>query len=478
MIGEISTKLLCPHPRNPRRDLGDLTELAASIRENGIFQNLTVVPQEAGYCFSCKRYIASAGKCEEGHDNVNEPPCPEWESRGKYTVVIGHRRLAAAKLAGLESVPCAIADMDEKTQLATMLLENMQRSDLTILEQAEGFQLMFDLGESVETVAKATGFSESTIRRRVKLLELDRESLAEAEQRGGTLQDYAELDKIRDPERKNAVLQAIGTPNFKYKLASAIGDEKAEACKADLIEKLAAFATRVESAEGYRVLRTFSAYSNHDLDNFTQPEDTGTCEYFYTETQYGQLCLLVEAPAEDDPAEAEKRQAKAELDARRDALDAITGRAYDLREAFVREYPGLKKDGRALMAMAASILTQSERFYLRVDDDMFLDLMGIEVEAGCEGDNEEAAAALEAAQQEAVTNACEVHPEKALLAMLYCCELDNPNWQYYDHHCRHTENKYLDQAYEVLCKFGYEMSDEERALQDGSHELFVVEGGV
>ena len=101
---EIPITSISTHPQNPRKDLGDLTELAESIRTTGILQNLTVV-QNDDYT---------------------------------YTVIIGHRRLAAAKLAGLETVPCAVVEMSEDDQLATMLAENMQRSDLTVYEQAEG----------------------------------------------------------------------------------------------------------------------------------------------------------------------------------------------------------------------------------------------------------------------------------------------------------------------------------------------------
>ena len=57
-----------------------------------------------------------------------------------------------------------------------MMIENMQRSDLTTYEQAQGFQLMLDLGDTVEQVASKSGFSQSTIRRRVKLLSLDRDA--------------------------------------------------------------------------------------------------------------------------------------------------------------------------------------------------------------------------------------------------------------------------------------------------------------
>ena len=101
------------HPENPRKDLGDLSELTDSIRKNGIYQNLTVVADL---------------------------------DRAKYLVVIGNRRLEAAKAAGLVELPCVISDMDHKEQIATMLEENMQRQDLTVFEQAQGFQMMMDLG--------------------------------------------------------------------------------------------------------------------------------------------------------------------------------------------------------------------------------------------------------------------------------------------------------------------------------------------
>ena len=95
--------------------------------------------------------------------------------------------MAASKLAGLKEVPSAvISDMDHKTQVATMLLENMQRVDLTAYEQAQGFQMMLDLGESVVGISEKTGFSESTVHRRMKLLELDQEKLKESASRGAT----------------------------------------------------------------------------------------------------------------------------------------------------------------------------------------------------------------------------------------------------------------------------------------------------
>ena len=102
-IVNISTDRLWPHPENPRKDLGDLTELAESVRKNGIMQNLTIVPLE-----------------------MADPDAARQREGKNYTVLIGHRRLAAAKLAGITELPCRIEEgMDKREQVSTMLEENM-----------------------------------------------------------------------------------------------------------------------------------------------------------------------------------------------------------------------------------------------------------------------------------------------------------------------------------------------------------------
>lgn len=133
----LPVKSIYPHPQNPRKDLGDLTDLVGSIKAKGILQNLTVVP----------RVIADVTITDE------------------WVAVIGHRRHAAAIQAGLTEVPCVISNMTPKEQFETMMIENVQRNALTAYEQAKGFQMMLDMGDSVEEVARKTGFSESTIRR-------------------------------------------------------------------------------------------------------------------------------------------------------------------------------------------------------------------------------------------------------------------------------------------------------------------------
>lgn len=191
MLQQIETFRIVPHPQNPRKELGDLTELSESIKSNGILQNLTVV---------------------------------ETETAGVYRVIIGHRRLQAAMKAGMESVPCAVVEMDEQTQLSTMLLENMQRSDLTMFEQAQGIQQCMDFGMTVDDISSKTGFSKTTVRRRVKMLELDQDKVKKAV--NATLDDYIALEKVKNIDKRNELIAYIGTNNFNLEVEKAIQSEK------------------------------------------------------------------------------------------------------------------------------------------------------------------------------------------------------------------------------------------------------------
>lgn len=212
------------HPNNPRKDLGDLMELSESIRKNGVLQNLTVVP------------------------NVGE--------NSGYTAVIGHRRLEASKMAGLEAVPCVISHLTEQEQVRTMLMENMQRSDLTVYEQAQGFQMMMDLGDTAEAIADKTGFSASTVRRRLKLLELDKEKFAAASERGATLMDFAALDGIDDIKTRNKVLEHVGTANFNYELKKTIDKQEADKRRKRWLELLETFATKTDDTKELRYVKS------------------------------------------------------------------------------------------------------------------------------------------------------------------------------------------------------------------------------
>ena len=202
-VVNMPVECLVPHPQNPRKDLGNLEELTASIKENGIYQNLTAIP-------------------------VNEAVSGE---EPKYMVVVGHRRLEAAKRAGLQEVPCAIVrGLTETQQLQIMLLENMQRSDLTFYEQAQGFQQLLDFGMDIEEISQQSGFSKRTIRRRLEIAKLDQGKLKEiSSTRQLNLKDFDALARIENIEARNEAMEKIGTNDFALAVSRAMDKEALDA---------------------------------------------------------------------------------------------------------------------------------------------------------------------------------------------------------------------------------------------------------
>lgn len=232
----INITQIYPHPENPRKNLGDLTELSESLKKNGVMQNLTVIP---GHYLSdeewrelTKQYKETPS--EEARESLNSG----WKPDG-YTLIIGHRRHAAACLAGITELPCKIVNgMDRKEQLSVMLEENMQRNDLTILEQAQGFQLMLDLGETEDTIAQKTGFSKTTIRHRLNIAKLDSDLVKEKEKDDYfqlSLKDLYALEKVSDVKKRNEILKnASDSRNLMWRAQQA-ADEERRAKVADAI---------------------------------------------------------------------------------------------------------------------------------------------------------------------------------------------------------------------------------------------------
>jgi ParB family transcriptional regulator, chromosome partitioning protein len=417
MIENMGIAWIDPHPDNPRKDLGDLTELVASIKANGILQNLTVVKAAVG-----------------------------------YRVVIGHRRLAAAKLAGLLEVPCAISDMDHRQQVATMLTENMQRSDLTIYEQAKGLQMLLDFGESLDTIAKQTGFSETTIRRRVKLLELDPEKLKQAVTRSATLQDYVELEQIKSLESRNSVLESIGTSEFRWKLKAAIDQEKKEQLKAALIDKLKTFATEVSSDKGLSLAKYLS-YANTDPETCV-PDDAGQKQYFFIAGNYDARLL------EKEVRKSEKDSAQENFyDKRRERcskLDEANQRARQLRKEFVQWFRPSKQQRSIVMEFAVRTFVERGSNYLR--NEYLLELLEIEPIDGKIGFE----------QFQEVFNES---PDRLLFVTAYG-NMDSPSEKFHDWEVKHKTNPTLETVYDMLERLGYQISHEELQLIDGTHELY------
>jgi ParB-like partition proteins len=439
MIQNIEVSKLHPHINNPRKDLGDLTELAESIKLNGVLQNLTVVPRIMGE------------KTAEG----------SWQDG--YTVIIGHRRLAAAKMARLKEVPCAVVDMTPQYQVSTMLLENMQRNDLTIYEQAQGFQMLLDFGDSIYDIADRTGFSEKTVRRRVKLLELDQKKFKESINRGATLMDYAELNKINDIKVRNSVLDEIGTANFQWKLKNALEKQEIPQRKTELLKFLEGWAKPVKSAPSNSEYE--QSFFGYKLNNYKKPKNAGKAEYCYVDNDNSiSLYKKTAAPEKKKVSQTEK------LYKERDAqIKELTKRAYQLRSDFVKNIPGGKKYIKGAMDFAMIRLIR----YGGADPDDLCKLLDIEIP-----NDDEIKDYMEKVnlKRDLIFKKYSEQPERTMLLVAWSSLDGNEN--YYDSHgynftIKHKPNPTLDAIYNNLIALGYQMSDEEQALRDGTHELFM-----
>lgn len=205
-------------------------------------------------------------------------------------------------------LPCIVVeDMTLEEQISTMMTENMQRSDLTVYEEAEGFQMMMDFGNSVEQVADKAGFSESTIRRRVKLLSLDRKEFKKSVKRGATLADFALLDKLDTEEAKNEVLKSVGTNNFRACLDRALREQKDRKTMNAIREVVASYATKADSKADMPENCLFYASYGSWSRIAEAPADAGEHAYWYTESGYG-ITVYRERTEEDKPAEKTPEQ--------------------------------------------------------------------------------------------------------------------------------------------------------------------------
>lgn len=452
-IINISVNDIEPHPNNPRKDVGDISELTESIKRDGIRQNLTVIPYEGGY------------RC-----------------------LIGHRRLAAAKLAGLEQVPCVIEknDMSLKDQIGIMLAENMQRVDLTPIEEAESMQMMLDLGDTVDSISEKTGLSKSTVYRRINpLKEYGQDKVKMAFERGATFSDFEKLNVISDPEKRQEVADKIGTNNFNFAYENACREEENKKKRQPVIEKLNTFAEEITSNESYNNYKYIQNIYNGKFDAFEKPDDADMVKYFYIIRPYG-IELYREYTIEELEAREQSQKERIAQDEKfkraaeaRSRFVQINEMVYNLRKNFVRDCNPLKGCNlqQAQLAVYRQLCGVFVKAYINgycddacFVDDGFVDNIGMEItEEFDEMDFDE--------QTETVINHVRKSKNweiKSLFAMLMAT-VDSSDLVYNDWYGKYNSVPRLDFVYEVLCAFGYEMSDEEKQLQDGSHELFVKE---
>lgn len=458
---------LFPHPDNPRKDLGELSELTDSIIANGVMQNLTVIPSIKG-TDEYNQMLDGKTKCSEAFRQhaINHAFTDE------YTIIIGHRRHAAAVLAGVKELPCVVSDMDYPTQIATMMTENLQRADLTVYEQAQGFkQLSMDFGMSVERIAEKTGFSTSTVRRRLKMAELNQDTLKAVSGRQINMADFERLEKIDDEKLRDEALKEIGTANFNNQCARAEQEMAKRKRKAELQQMcLDAGLKEVSEAVGSktekyaRVKAFYGSTPNPDelKDYAEQKEDL--C--FYVDRW--NYIYLVSPKKEGKKSKEDERNEKEEArKAACAALDEAFERAYNLRYDFIKGFTDAKAKAKfpeiAAMLTLGVIEGNGGEF-----DEVAVDLLGGDVDQWNETDTTEECFLM---MEGIVSNS----PYLTTLVVAYLNFYDREKLNCRDYYAKYRKSKNLQQIYDRLCSLGYEMSDEEKALMDGSSDLYVKE---
>jgi ParB family chromosome partitioning protein len=467
----IPIKKIHPHPDNPRKELGELTELAESIKAWGIMQNLTIVPDKSGFCPSCEYFIPSSAGCAENYEG--RPPCPKWKWGGNYTVIIGHRRLAAAKLARLTEVPCIISDIDQKEQIATMLLENMQRSDLTAYEQAQGFQMMLNFGETMESIAEKTGFSQQTVKHRIKLLEFDQAKLKQAAGKQITLGALEEIGKIEDAKERNKVLDAYGSDNYKWALGSAINEQNAKKNLPLIRKELKCFATQIEEPNTHKYeYVSHLCFSRWKEGDYIPKDAGGTKYYFYLDARCGTGTLYKQKEKQKADRRPQKEIDREKAVHEREAqLQELTEKAFMMRRDFIMSLSPRKEQMPDILDHICKAELYAAANYCGFNAAGFREAFGIDDESRY--------------IPEIVTKYHEAYDKWPLRAAVICawCVLDDKkdNGYWSKNHGgqkmpEYKKNVKLDLTYQYLIRMGYTFSDEERALAAGSHELFREAG--
>jgi ParB family chromosome partitioning protein len=180
-LQQLPVEKLSPAKDNPRKHgLGNIEDLVASIKSAGIIE-----------------------------------PVIATQVNGGYEVVAGNRRLEAAKKAGLKVVPTIVRAYSEAERLEVMVIENLQREDLTFSEEAHAYQRLLEVtGQSQRELAPRLGVSQAHMSKRLSLLRLSAAILAEIDAGKIRLGDAEEIARLENKEDQKVVLEAVRRDPF------------------------------------------------------------------------------------------------------------------------------------------------------------------------------------------------------------------------------------------------------------------------
>lgn len=226
------------NPLNPRGEVVHdipLRELAASIKTQGVLQPVLITPSG--------------------------------------TIVAGHRRVAAANLAGLSEVPVIVRELTETAQLQVMLVENIQRNDLTLLQTAKAYQQLTQRGLSIDLIANAIGVTKRSVSEHLMILKLPSELHTHFDTGVMGLRTAPLLLKLGPEEQLKIGLMAVEKGWGEIKISSAVHRLKNEKKGVNTMPAmLDRIFERVEN--GYYLLNeiTTCGECGHSVFNLTEEE--------------------------------------------------------------------------------------------------------------------------------------------------------------------------------------------------------------
>jgi ParB family transcriptional regulator, chromosome partitioning protein len=246
----VSVDLVSPNPRQPRSRVHPegLEDLTASIREHGVLQPLIVTPGDMD---------------------------------GRFVLIAGERRLEAARLAGLVSVPVLVRQATDQQRLELAIIENVQRSDLSALEQAEAYrQLAEDFNLSHEEIAVRVGKSRVAVTNTLRLLKLP-DVVKNALIEGRISEGHARaLLALATPDAQTAALRTLLRQELNVRQTEELvrklsGEKLPRKQKPAAVPEVAALEERLRSSLGTKVTVrsgrkggtvTIHYYSDEELD--------------------------------------------------------------------------------------------------------------------------------------------------------------------------------------------------------------------
>jgi ParB family chromosome partitioning protein len=167
-----------PNPQQPRLAFNEetLLELASSVKEHGVLQPILVRPLEGN----------------------------------RYQLIAGERRWRASKLAGLETIPALIEDIDDDTALEIAIIENLQREDISPLDEAAMFdRMVHEHGYSIRKLADKLGKDKGYLENRLRLADAPPEVRELVSLRKDTLSHAYELMKVEDPKKRRRLAEQV-----------------------------------------------------------------------------------------------------------------------------------------------------------------------------------------------------------------------------------------------------------------------------